>query len=143
MAAPEESPTPKSALRASPERGAIVLVLGGRITRCDVPRLCERVRELLEGGDADLVVCDVGALIDPDVVAVDALCRLQLTARRLGGHVRLRHACDELRELLALSGLGDVVPPCAELGVEPREQAEERKQPGRVQEEGDPDNLSA
>jgi hypothetical protein len=33
------------------------------------------------------VVCDVGALVVPDGVAVDALARLQLAARRRGCRV--------------------------------------------------------
>src|SRR3989442_13919964 len=54
------------------------------------------------------IVCDVGALA-PDAVAVDTLARLQLTARRLGLEIRLRHASSELQELLAFVGLRDVL----------------------------------
>jgi ABC-type transporter Mla MlaB component len=114
------------------------LVISGPIRPADLPGLCERVREVLGGSDADLVVCDVGALVDPDAVTVDALARLQLTARRLGRRVRLRRACGELQELLALMGLSDVVPPCAGLPLEPGGQAEEREQARSVQEEADP-----
>ena len=35
--------------------------------------------------------------------------RLQLEARRLGCSIRVRNACAELRELIELSGLDDVV----------------------------------
>lgn len=143
MVAPEESPrTPDNALRAPPERSAIVLVFGGRIARADVPRLCECVRELLERSDADLIVCDVGALVDPDAVAVDALARLQLTARRLGRRVKIRHACDKLQDLVVLMGLRDVVPLWAGLGPETRGQSEEREHPRGVQEEADTDDLT-
>jgi hypothetical protein len=79
------------------------------MARADVPWLCERVRLLLEGASLG-VVCDVGALGDPDAVTIDALVRLQLTARRLGLEVRLRHACDELTGLLSWMGLTDVMP---------------------------------
>ena len=89
---------------------------------------------LASAGDRT-VVCDVGGLAKPDAVVVDALGRLQLTARRLGARVSLRDACDELIELLELSGLRDVLP---ELGVEPRRQAEEWEPPGRVEEEAQP-----
>lgn len=41
----------------------------------------------------------------PDLETVDALVRLQLAARRLGGAVRLLDACDGLVELLDLAGL--------------------------------------
>ena len=70
----------------------------------------KRLRELLGSGEADMVVCDVGPLTQPDAVTVDALARLQLIARRLGSEIRLRHACGELRELIAFIGLDDVVP---------------------------------
>jgi len=43
-------------------------------------------------------------------VAVDALARLQLAARRRGCQVRLRRAPNELRELLAFMGLRDILP---------------------------------
>ena len=79
----------------------------------DVPALCERVRVLLDGSGADLVVCDLGGVGAADVATVDALARLQLAARRVGRRIRVRHASAELQELLALTGLGNV------LGVEP------------------------
>ena len=87
----------------------LVLVLGGSIARQEIPALCERVRATLECSGEGPVDCDVGAL-DPDAVSVDALARLQLTARRLGRTVRLRHSCGELQELLALTGLREVLP---------------------------------
>ena len=48
--------------------------------------------------------------IDPDAVTVDALARLQLAARRHGCTVRLRHASQDLVELLTFMGLRDVLP---------------------------------
>jgi hypothetical protein len=79
------------------------------------------------------IVCDVGTLA-PDAVTVDALARLQLSARRLGLELRLSRSSRELQELLAFVGLGDV------LGVEPRGQAEEREQRLRVEEERELDD---
>ena len=118
--------------------GVKVLVLSGPIALADVPALCERARVLLESCDAGLVVCDVEGLVDPDAVTVDALARLQLTARRLGRRVRFLHACGELEELLGLMGLGDVLPCGPASGFEPRWQTEEREQDLRVEEEADP-----
>jgi ABC-type transporter Mla MlaB component len=129
---------PPSAPRPPGEPDATVVVLSGPIARADIPALCDRARVLLEGCGADLVVCDVGALDDPDAVTVDALARLQLTARRLGRGIRLSQACGELRELLALMGLKDVLPVGAVLPLEPRGQAEEREQGLGVEEEADP-----
>ncbi len=101
MAAPGESPN------------TIVVGVTGPIDRAEIPRLCHRVRRLVEFGGTDLVV-DVSALPAPDVVTVDALARMQLTARRLGREIRVQHACDRLVELLVLTGLADVVPRSAD-----------------------------
>jgi anti-anti-sigma regulatory factor len=54
-----------------------------------------------------------------DIATVDALARLQLTARRLGWRLRLRNVSVELGELIELAGLTGV------LGVEPVGQPEE------------------
>lgn len=99
--------------------------------------MCERVRYLLQASDSDHVICDVGAVLHPDAGTVEALARMQLTARRLGGSVRLRRACGELRDLLLLSGLSDVLP-CDELPLEPLGQAEQREPSRGVEEERDP-----
>ena len=56
------------------------------------------------------IVVDVGALVDPDVRAVDALARMQVVARRAGCTIRLRDATDRLRELVELMGLRDALP---------------------------------
>ena len=99
--------------------------------------MCERVRFLLEGTEADHVICDVGAVMTPDAGTVEALARLQLTARRLGRTVKIRGACGELKDLVTLSGLSDVLP-CDELSLEVSGQAEQREEAGGVEEEGDP-----
>jgi ABC-type transporter Mla MlaB component len=124
--------------RPPPEPNAIDVVIGGPIGPADVPRLWGLVGALLEGTDVEVVVCDVEALADPDAATVDALARLQLTARRLGRQVRLRHACGELQELLALMGLSDTVPICAELALGSRGKVEEREPAHGVEEEADP-----
>ena len=87
----------------------ISFAIVGPITRADLPGLCERVCVLLERASAGIAICDVAG-VDPDAVTVDALARLQLAARRHGCQVRLRHASDELLELVAFMGLTDVLP---------------------------------
>jgi hypothetical protein len=80
-------------------------------------------------------VCDVRGLDAPTLYAVGALARLHLLARRVGCELRLRHASDELCELLAFAGLLDV------LRVEPCGQPEEREERLGAEEErelGDP-----
>lgn len=81
----------------------------GPIARADLPGLCDRVCGLLERCETGIAFCDVSGL-EPDAVTVDALARLQLAARRRACQVRLRHASDELLELVAFMGLRDVLP---------------------------------
>ena len=138
MAAPDpKSPTPLEGLRPPSGPRTVVLDVCGPIARAAVPALCEHVRLLLANGDVDLVTCEVGRLVHPDVTAVGALARLQLTARRSGRAIRLRNAQIELCDLLALTGLRDELPVCPGLLAEPHRQAEQREQI-RIDEEVDP-----
>jgi len=121
----------------------MVLVLRGPIANADVPTLCERVRALMDASAVAFVDCDVEAFADPDAGTIDALARLQLTARRLGRRVRLLNACAELEELLIFMGLDDTLPCAAASGLESRGQAEEREQALRVEEEADPGDPTA
>lgn len=125
------------ALRPPAGPRTVVLVVGGPIARTSVPGLCERVRALLATRGADVVTCDVAAVEHADATAIDALARLQLTARRLGRSIRLRNAPDDLRELLALTGLSDELPLCAGVRVQPHRKAKQREQLG-IDEEIDP-----
>ncbi len=130
------------ARRWRPGPGGTVLILIGPVAREGITSLCERARRLLEGCDPGPVACDVGALGAPDAVAIDALARLQLTARRLGHRVELRRASERLVELLILMGLDGVLP-CGETrsvgsGVEPGREPEQGEQARGVEEETDP-----
>ncbi len=55
------------------------------------------------------IVCDVQHLVAPDAACVDALCRLQLEARRRGCVVELRNRPRALVELLNFMGVADVL----------------------------------
>ena len=88
---------------------SVGLAIRGPIARSDLPGLCDRVCAALGSAPGSVVLCDVHG-VEPDAVTVDALCRLQLGARRHGCQVRLRHASPELRELVAFMGLADVLP---------------------------------
>ncbi len=79
------------------------------ITRADVPAACECLALLIDASGAETVVCDVGAVV-ADLVAVEALARMQLTARRRGRALRLRAASPALDDLIAFCGLSDVLP---------------------------------
>jgi ABC-type transporter Mla MlaB component len=112
-----------------------VLVLPGLVTRDEVPRLCDDVRAWLEVTGSGVVVCDVGGLGPPGLAAVDVLARLELTARRAGGRIRLRNPDPALRALLDLVGLRFEC-------VEPEGEPEEREPTGRVQEAVEPGDAA-
>jgi anti-anti-sigma regulatory factor len=82
------------------------------------------------------IVCDLRG-VAADCVTVDALARLHLAARRAGVELNLRHASQELTELLVFTGLSGV------LRVEPGGEAEEREEPLRVEEERELDDPPA
>jgi len=114
----------------------VVIAVAGPIARADLPAICGDVAALLEATGADVALCDVGAL-PADLVAIDALARIQLAARRKGRQVVLRHAADDLRDMLAFVGLAGA------LRIEPGGQAEQRKQGVGVEEEGELDDPPA
>ena len=125
---------------AGPGRSSIVVAVGSPIAPVDLPTLCAGVRTRIERIGATVVVIDLGAVVVPDAVTVDAMARLALTARRLGCEVQVRDVPPEVQELLALTGLDDVV---AELGGLPRElerEPEEREDALHVEEEGELDD---
>ena len=111
----------------------VVFAVAGPIARADVPAICGDVAALLEATGADVALCDVGGL-PADLVAIDALARIQLAARRKGRQVVLRHAADDLRDMLAFVGLAGA------LRIEPGGQAEQRKQGVGVEEERELDD---
>ncbi|MFF9351297.1 STAS domain-containing protein [Streptomyces sp. NPDC014734] len=93
-----------------------VLVVTGRVTRAEMPGLCAELESLLHGpegvvrGPDSGVDCDVGGVEHPDLTLVEAIARLGLVARRAGGkRLRLRNTPPELRGLIDLVGLADVV----------------------------------
>ena len=128
---------------ASLESRTIVVIISGPIERACIPQLCERGDALVRMLDARHVVCDVGALVRPDEVTIEALARLQLTVGRVGCRLHVRHACEELRDLLALSGLSDVIPLFVESDLDLQRKVEHREEPRGVQEEADPGDPAA
>ena len=123
---------------AALEPCTIVLIITGPIERAHIPRLCEHAGAIVAGSRARHVICDMGALVDPDVATIDALARLQLTVARLGCGIRIRHARGELRDLLTLTGLGHVIAPYLKSGLDAHREVELREQPRGVEEEADP-----
>lgn len=93
---------------------------------------------LTSAGHHGVIVVEIGHVTSPDLGTIETLARLQLKASRIGSSIRLNHASPTLRALLALVGLGEVLPCCpdSDLGLE--RQAEEREQPVGVEEEVEP-----
>ncbi len=100
---------PSSLLMAPDAPRTITFTIRGPIERGDLPGLYDRVCKLFADNRGYIGACDVAG-VHQDAVAVEALARLQLAARRHGCQVRLRNASDELLELVAFMGLGDVLP---------------------------------
>jgi ABC-type transporter Mla MlaB component len=86
-----------------------MLVVDGSMDAAALGSLCGRLHDVLQRTGVELVTCDVAGIAHPSAADVDAVARLQLTARRLGRSITLRHASDHLRELLELCGLQEVV----------------------------------
>ncbi|MFE9597884.1 STAS domain-containing protein [Streptomyces hokutonensis] len=107
-----------------------VLVPNRPVTRDEVVRLCDEVRRLLEATGAGVVLVAVETVGPgpPGLGTVDLLARLELTARRAGGRIRLRGPSPGLRTLLDLVGLR----------FETEGQVEQREPALGVQEEVEP-----
>jgi ABC-type transporter Mla MlaB component len=87
---------------------AVALAIWGPLAREDLPGLSVRVCAELARRPAGDVACGVAGLA-ADAVAVEALARLQLAARRRGQRVVLGGASADLRALVELMGLTDVI----------------------------------
>jgi hypothetical protein len=77
------------------------------------------------------VCLDCGPLKAPTANTIDQLARLHLAMRRYGCELELSNANPDLLELIGFVGLAGV------LGVESGREAEQRKDPRRVEEEGE------
>ncbi|MFG2054291.1 STAS domain-containing protein [Micromonospora sp. NPDC048930] len=123
-------------MSSAPARGpigvapGISFAVGAAVVRADIPVLCADLADLLRGRGPGIVACDVAAVASPDVVTVEALARLRLTARRHGWQLVVRGAGPALLRLVELLGLTDELP---QSGRQP----EQREEPSGVQETGD------
>jgi len=90
-----------------PSTGRIVLTLGPTIRRGEILGLCERLAALRR--PVRVVVC-VAEVACPDMLTVEALARICLTARRHDCEVTVEGADERLVALLTLTGLTGVVP---------------------------------
>ena len=94
-----------------------------------VAGLCAQVRELGAGRRGEPIECDIGAVVAPDATTLDALARMELTARRYGTTIHFENACPRLVDLLDLIGLGDALAARSSVVAVDR-QPEEREQLG-------------
>lgn len=134
MNAAAEGPRRSGEVDRAPPAAVVAWELGGPVDRTDAPALCATLAALLRESPAAVVVCDVGAITEPDIGTLDVLARLQLTAHRLSAGIRLSRAHARLRHLLQLTGLAAVLP----LAAEPGRQVEQREQAGGVEEGVEP-----
>ena len=94
---------------AVPAPTTIRFTIRGPIARADLHGLCDRVCALLSNSGAGVAICDVSG-VGVDAVAIDAVARLQLAARRHACEIRLCSAPPELLDLVAFMGLTNVLP---------------------------------
>jgi hypothetical protein len=87
-----------------------VIVIGAALAPADRSALERHVERLILDRSIRLLVCDVRAVCEPDLDVIDTLARVALVVRRSGGRTCLRGASGELRGLLWLVGLSDVLP---------------------------------
>ena len=73
----------------------------------DVPRATSALLVLV-AGDVELVLGSIPAR-EPDLALVEFLARLQLEAKRRRCSLRVLAACGDLRDLIDLVGLSDVL----------------------------------
>jgi ABC-type transporter Mla MlaB component len=93
---------------AVPAQRSVSIEIRAPLWREDLPGLVERTCALLEDRPCEVLRCEVGALA-PDAVAVDALARLALAARRRSCSVRLGGVSPQLRTLIGFAGLDEVL----------------------------------
>jgi hypothetical protein len=65
---------------------------------------------LVLDGDVEVILWRMDRMPDPDLWVVDALARLQVAARQVGGSIRLRNPGERLCALLDFVGLSEVFP---------------------------------
>jgi ABC-type transporter Mla MlaB component len=84
-----------------------LLQVRGPLRRSDLPELYARACARLAEGEHRVLELEVSG-VSADAVALDALARLALAARRHGCKIRLRGAGADLCSLIELSGLREV-----------------------------------
>jgi ABC-type transporter Mla MlaB component len=93
---------------AAPAQRSASLAIRGPLREGDLPGLLERACALLRRDAFDVLRCEL-CEVAADAVALDALARLALAARRRRRSVLLCGASPELLALVDFAGLGDAL----------------------------------
>lgn len=89
-------------------RGGMVLSLGGELDIATASLVTDRVRALVAEGHARIVL-DLAHLEFCDCSGLRALLRVQRIATEAGGWARLSRVGDMIQQIIALTGLRDVI----------------------------------
>ena len=95
-------------MTTSRKPASVVLTLVGVIDDARLGGLCGTLRACLEPDGSDVVTCDARSAV-ACFGLVGALARLQLIARENGRTLRITGVRSELRVLIDLAGLADVL----------------------------------
>jgi ABC-type transporter Mla MlaB component len=91
------------------QRRSVTVEVPCLLGRAELAALFARTcAQLASHPSCELLLCEVGG-VAADAVAIDALARLALAARRSGCEVRLRGASPQLLGLVELAGLADIL----------------------------------
>jgi ABC-type transporter Mla MlaB component len=93
---------------AAPAQRSVCIEIRGPLRREDLPGLYARTCALLARDECDVLRCGVAGL-EADGVALDALARLVLAARRSDCSLALCGVSPRLGMLIAFAGLDDVL----------------------------------
>jgi hypothetical protein len=87
------------------------VALRGVVLPEDAPTLAALAIRMAEPLSATPLACDVCGLAPAGLAAIDTLARIALVCRRRGTSIAVIGAPPELRELIALAGLGGILCP--------------------------------
>jgi anti-anti-sigma regulatory factor len=78
-------------------------------SRANIPIVCADLAEWLRGRGAGVICCDVADVEPPDIVTVEMLARLCMTARRHDSVLVVCGAGERLLQLINLLGLDELL----------------------------------
>jgi anti-anti-sigma regulatory factor len=94
---------------SDPLKRRVLVRLQRPLTGDELAALCRDAAAHVQLGDAHTLHCDLGRVTAPDRAIVDVVARLALVARRHGAALVLLDPPEELRDVLHLTGLDQLV----------------------------------